>query len=383
MKIINLVKTNSSSLVVMLVGVTAYLGFYPLFQTFQSGAIKELLAAVFAAVIITFITLLQLRQQTNVSDRREKDVKIFEEKLKFFEEYLEVIQAIVLKIDSSSVNYTNEEKKLDTIKIIFILSKLRMHCSKESVGKIGFNLSKILDSDNANMNTGGKYYLMIDCLFESCEVFHQELFPSDKVSSTIYNESDISDIGLILKGIKDDFAFTDTQDTQDAQDTQELPSKNAFSADVNVFYTNLGGRSWSDMKKYGFWEAGGTDRIISGLKKIAVGDILCAYSSGNGYVAVGKVLQEATPIGDFLVSTFDGDHIPLLSVGDEVTLQKARENTVREYCIKVDWGSGVRDFRDAVTMPGVFAAPMTSCRLTHSETLRLLSEKFDFNFPKD
>lgn len=380
MRIINLLKTNSSSFVVMLVGVTAYLGFYPLFQTFQSGAIKELLAAVFAAVIITFITLLQLRQQTNVSDRREKDVKIFEEKLKFFEEYLEVIQAIVLKMDSSSVNYTAEEKKLDTIKIIFILSKLRMHCSKESVGKIGFNLSKILDADDANMNMGGKYYLMIDCLFESCEVFHQELFPSDKVSSTIYNESDISDIGLILKGIKDDFASIDNQDDQD---TQELPSKNAFSANVNVFYTNLGGRSWSDMKKYGFWQAGGTDRIISGLKKIAVGDILCAYSSGNGYVAVGKVLQEATLIGDFLVPTFDGAHVPLLSVGDEVTLQKARENAVREYCLKVDWGSGVRDFSDAVTMPGVFAAPMTSCRLTHSETLRLLSEKFDFNFPKD
>jgi hypothetical protein len=377
MKIINLVKANSSSFVVMLVGVTAYLGFYPLFQTFQSGAIKELLAAVFAAVIITFITLLQLRQQTNVSDRREKDVKIFEEKLKFFEEYLEVIKAIVLKMDSSSVNYTNEEKKLDTIKIIFILSKLRMHCSKESVGKIGFNLSKILDADSAKMNMGGKYYLMIDCLFESCEVFHQELFPSDKASSTLYNESDISDIGLILKGIKDDFAFADDQDAQ------ESLSKNAFSTDVNVFYTNLGGRSWSDMKKYGFWQAGGTDRVISGLKKIVVGDILCAYSSGNGYVAVGKVLQEATPIGDFLVSTRDGDRIPLLSVGDEVTLQKAREHAAREYCLKVDWGSGVRDFRDAVTMPGVFAAPMTSCRLTHSETLRLLSEKFDFNFPKD
>lgn len=63
--------------IILVIGLAAYLGFYPLFQMFQSGAIRELLAAIFGAMVVTFITLLQLRQQTVINEMREKQTQIF------------------------------------------------------------------------------------------------------------------------------------------------------------------------------------------------------------------------------------------------------------------------------------------------------------------
>jgi len=87
-KLSAMLRINFTPLAVMLVGIAAYLSFYPLFQMFQSDAIKELLTAIFGALFVTFITLLQLRHQYEVGDQKEKQAQIFKEKLVVFKEYL-------------------------------------------------------------------------------------------------------------------------------------------------------------------------------------------------------------------------------------------------------------------------------------------------------
>jgi hypothetical protein len=368
-------------IIIMLIGVAAYLGFYPLFQMFQSGAIKELLAAIFGALVVTFITLLQLRQQTSINEEKEKQTQIFKEKLEIFKEYLSLVQEIILKAQQNKDKYLEAEKNADTVKIIFLLSRLRLHCEIDVVNKIGHNLYRLTEQMmDDSTEQGTSYAVTIDYLFATCEIFRAELFEKDNQSLRSSDYLDMDNIQTTMRGIRSALANANAVDQPPPTNTLTDPP----SVHPLVYYVNLGGRSWDDMRKYGFWQAGGTDRTISGMKRIPKGAIVCAYSSGDGYVGIGIVRAGPIKFSSFEV-IFEGKQRLLADVGDAITRKflpgGERFNHDMEYVLEVDWQANtLRSKQDAARRSGLFAAPMTSCRLTDKSTLEFLSSELNFNF---
>ena len=371
--------------VVLVIGFAAYLGFYPLFQMFQSGAIRELLAAIFGAMVVTFITLLQLRQQTVVNETREKQTQIFKEKLTIFREYLDLVRDVVLKSRFLKENYDEAAKGTDTIKIIFLLSRLRLHCETEVVTKIGHNLFKLIEKNTTSSVIKGEEKsadsFMIDHLFQTCELFRAELSGQDSKHLHVKEYAEMNDIHQIMQGMRDALLFGALEDevavsgvAESLQPTQLVP---------RAFYTNLGGRSWQDMQMYSFWQAGGTERIVNGMHRLKIGDSVCAYASGYGYVGIGVVDGPPEKVEGFHVQTNDGKRL-LSDVGDEITRSRLPGGDIYnnlEYAVPVKWDvSTLRTKENAIKKSGLFAAPMTSCLLTDKTTLDFLSAEFGYKF---
>lgn len=355
---------------IVLIGVAAYLGFSPLFEIFKQGAIKELLAAIFGAVMISFITLFQLRRQTELGDLKDKDSIIFEEKLSIFNEYLQAIEGMAGRIQVSDESYSDKEKTEDITKAIFLLSKLRMHCGSSAVDKVGFNLLKTLETGK-NSGDPEKYLrIMVDHMFATCKVFRSELFPTeaDLLDTKFYGDR-VTGVTESMKGLHEVFFLSEVADSISTNHSSAEQTAGTY------YYANLGGRPWNDMRTYGFWQAGGSDRIISGMRKIKVGDILCAYASRYGYVAVGEVMGELTAFNEMRVrSPQTGDDVYLKDV---TTAAFTAEQLELEYCIPVRWRAGAKKMeQDGESFPGIFAAPMTLCRLRDEETLEFLNKQF-------
>lgn len=360
---------------ILIVGLSAYFGFYPLFETFQSGAIKELLAAIFGALMVSFITLFQLRQQTEIGDVKEKQTIVFEEKLNIFKEYMDTIQSVVNHLQLGEKIFREQHKKEDITNIIFILSKLRMHCEEKSIQRVGNDLLEIVRSGISDSDNDANYGKIIDLMFSTCETFRSELFPdkNDVINNSNY---EIYDVQTSMKGISHLFSQhkSDTDidqiDTDTDTDTENKPIINARK----IYYANTGGRLWTDMKAYGFWQAGGTDRIVSGIRKMRIGDILCTYTSGIGYVGIGEIAGEMTSFDLFKISNKSNDEAVLLKA---ITTDSTSRQL--EYCIPVHWLGKTLKLDKPVRYPGIFAAPMTSCLLKDESTLTFLSSNFEID----
>jgi len=62
-------------------------------------------------------------------------------------------------------------------------------------------------------------------------------------------------------------------------------------------------RSWEDSRRYGYISAGGNS--ISQLDRLHIGQAVCAYRKGHGYVGVGIVITEPTPYAEFAIESGD------------------------------------------------------------------------------
>lgn len=60
-------------------------------------------------------------------------------------------------------------------------------------------------------------------------------------------------------------------------------------------------RSWEDSRRFGYISAGGNS--ISQLDRLRVGQAVCAYRKGHGYVGVGIVTTEPTPYDKFAIES--------------------------------------------------------------------------------
>lgn len=141
-------------------------------------------------------------------------------------------------------------------------------------------------------------------------------------------------------------------------------------ADGGVWYVNVGNRSWDDCRRLGFWSAGGGRRYRAAVERLSEGDQMYAYASGYGYVGAGVVTGSAERIEDFLADRADIDE----STRSRVEGSRARDDDDAEYAIRVRW-TAVRSFDRAERKKGMFASPMTACRLAHEETLAFLRER--------
>lgn len=136
-------------------------------------------------------------------------------------------------------------------------------------------------------------------------------------------------------------------------------------------------RSWKDMRRYGYVQAGGGTFYSGRLDQLSIGDKIFVYHKGAGYIGYGIVTspkapasQFETPTGPLFEQPLDGPAIKLRSDDPDLA----------EYVVGVEW-KRTFDADDARTFRGVFANQNVVCRLRDPATVDFLTQEFGVDAP--
>ncbi len=133
----------------------------------------EMFAAIIGVIITAIITMMLLVGQTDSDERREKKGKVFEEKLRIYQEYLETLYNVI-----KAGQNTNDEK----LKLAFKTSSVAMHCDPERVEEISKSVERIFKlAINANGNaletlSEAKWKELLKELFNVMDQFKADLY---------------------------------------------------------------------------------------------------------------------------------------------------------------------------------------------------------------
>lgn len=134
----------------------------------------EMFAAVLGVIITAVITMILLKGQTENDTEREKAAKIFEEKLKIYQEYLHTLSDVI-KDHSLS-----DEAKM---RLEFQTSYVAMHCNPQYIVPVSDAVRKIIEYScpDQEKNIEGKSQSgspdpLLDSLFNVVEAFRKDLY---------------------------------------------------------------------------------------------------------------------------------------------------------------------------------------------------------------
>ena len=131
-------------------------------------------------------------------------------------------------------------------------------------------------------------------------------------------------------------------------------------------------RSWKDMRRYGYAQAGGGTFYSGRLDQLSVGDKVFAYHRGAGYIGYGIVTSPKV-----LASQFQTENGPLFEQPLDAPSIKLRSSDAElaEYVVGVQW-LRTYELDDAKTFRGVFANQNVVCRLRDPGTVDFLIQEF-------
>lgn len=136
------------------------------------------------------------------------------------------------------------------------------------------------------------------------------------------------------------------------------------------------GRSWDDVRKYGFVSAGGGPWYSKTLRGLPVGARIFAYIPQTGYVGVGTSTAEACRFDDALVTVADERRkLSELELAGTYHAAPVDDEEAAEYVVPVEWIS-TRPRELAVHKKGLFANQNSACKLRNRFTLDTLYAEF-------
>ena len=157
-----------------------YIGFLVVFVCFFAVYLRlftgkelwyEMFAAVLGVIITAVITMILLRGQTNNDVERERDAKVFEEKLRIYQDFLQKLQDVI-----KDHTLSDEEKIL----LQFQASYVAMHCEPECIQKVSESVKQILGCTCNNVKTQPTdSNRLLDYLFNMVEAFRKDLYKKD------------------------------------------------------------------------------------------------------------------------------------------------------------------------------------------------------------
>ena len=165
----------------------------------------------------------------------------------------------------------------------------------------------------------------------------------------------------------------------DPQDTPEPPSKRE-SWNGRDYYVSFGDgihRSWKDARHSGFVSGGQGEWYSRTLGQLSADDRVFVHVPQHGYVGVGEVTKEKTPVTEFTVE-IDGEQHPLLEcdLDAEAMDANADDPELREYVVGIDW-TDVRPLSEAYWETGMYANQNTATKLRNQFTLDRLHREFN------
>lgn len=365
-------KTLYTVTAILVIGVAGYFGFKPLFGVFTDGAIQEFISAIFATVFTVVLTMFLLNKQTELEEDREMNSNIFQKKLEIYEDFLALLQDVCMdeKIQANDPN-GDEIKKL-----IFMYGRMRVVSNLQTIKEISDEIRELFDPEiQGNFNQ-----ILVDKLIKVVAHLRAELFPYDQAPDNEMELNNNISVNTMLD-IKEEEVVEETSATGATQSGGAGQGKTIFYANLSI-----ANRNYEDMFRFGYWQAGGSARIVKGVKRMRKGDILYAYASGFGYMGIGEVQQEAVHMTKF--TTEDGK---LLSDSAVKTSERTKEilapenqrsnnnKEKGEYVVPVKWLKTADKLESAIREDGMFASPMTSCRLNDQNTMEKVNEALGYD----
>jgi len=131
-------------------------------------------------------------------------------------------------------------------------------------------------------------------------------------------------------------------------------------------------RSWADMLRYGYIQAGGGSFYSGRLDQLGPGDKVFVYHKGHGYIGFGLVRSPKVLASEFMT---DGGLLFDQPLEGAAMLACSRDPELAEYVVAVEWLKTVAP-QDAKSFKGAFANQNVVCKLRDPATVDFLVEAF-------
>ena len=152
---------------------------------------SQLFAALAGAVIAAFITSILLRLQTqsqakliegqaSIEQEKEKEAKVYEEKLRIYQEFLHKLNEIIRD---------NKIDKEEVIDLQFQVSFIDMHTSSEHIKEISMHVANIV----RNINNPNEDFNLLEEMFAINETFREELYKKQETELSDGNKQNRTD----------------------------------------------------------------------------------------------------------------------------------------------------------------------------------------------
>lgn len=131
---------------------------------------SRLMAAILGVVITATITQVLLQGQSDNEGKLKKNSKVFEEKLKIYQNFLNTLYKAV------------EDKKLtekEKMELQFQTSLVAMHCDPKHIKTISSAVNGVVKSTCPNKGDKTPPIALLDSLFDVVEAFRQDLYPDE------------------------------------------------------------------------------------------------------------------------------------------------------------------------------------------------------------
>lgn len=201
----------------------------------------EMFAAIIGVVITAIITMMLLVGQTDSDEKREKKGKVFEEKLRMYQEYLDTLYEVL-----KDGRITNDEK----LRLAFKTSSVAMHCDPERVKKISNSVKEIFNATiNENGNAletlnGKNWKELLKELFNVMDEFKADLYQD-------FKGKDIPDWEETLDNFTNAFSQGNDESNApqimpvDTNDSAETAGTRPTSEDWEAKKAEWTGKGWS------------------------------------------------------------------------------------------------------------------------------------------
>ncbi|MEO0966564.1 MAG: hypothetical protein AAFY08_15790 [Planctomycetota bacterium] len=158
-----------------------------------------------------------------------------------------------------------------------------------------------------------------------------------------------------------DYLIRQKEKAQADRATQQAVKTATGYTFFNVGEDKAGHRRWEDCRKYGFLQAGGGPRFRDKLAALNRGDRVLAYLKSHGYVGLGTVTGQATPLRDFVVAS-EGKRLLDLPIASTIHDGRLDDDERGEFCVGIEWTQAVP--RETAVC-GHLSKRGTSCRMLH------------------
>ena len=175
-------KANKAVLAIVIIGISVYLGFSPLYEKVQGGVAGAVIGASFGAIFVVILTNYLLTKQTEVEQESKRSERVFEEKVSLYKEILLATE----KMLEDGVIKGSEEMKL----LPFLMLRLQMLGNDEAImsyQKIYHEINNIFvaepDNDEVEV-TESSSFKILELLGDFCNVCRLDLKVSNEKIDT-------------------------------------------------------------------------------------------------------------------------------------------------------------------------------------------------------
>ena len=271
-------KNNKSLLVSILLALAAF-AIAVLFRIFSvSDVWTQMFAALTGAIITVIITLLLLQGQTASEETKERNTKVFEERLRIYQEFLHKLCDVVkdMKIEPE-----------EEIELEFQVAYIAMHTGSESISAISDQVREIIVAIKKGESDSNE---MLSQLFTIADAFYKELYGQEND----YNDDNRNQAIMNFRSIM--IAKEDITQYETEQKEAVITSLNGKEDSLNNralilknMITPIGSKQW-------IWR--GTTLVHEFYKDIS-------NQSGKYISSKNQIAVDLTPFGnDYLVTVF-------------------------------------------------------------------------------